>query len=308
MNFNQIRFVCAIVEHGLSMTRAADALGVPQPVISRQIQLLEREIGVTIFIRNRKRILGLSKPGEAIERMARRILEDAQNIRDIGAEHSSPNEGELSIATTHTYARHILPAVIKKYSKQLPNVRVSLYEGSPNEIGDWLSTGIADLSISTKPNTRHDNLAYLTFEALPRVVLVPKAHPLLKPRNITLNDLAQYPIVTFHPSLPGGESIYRVFSINGLTPRLIVRATNADVIRAYVREGLGIGIISRLPMSLLKDSALRMIDVSHLFPPNQIYIGLRKRHHIRPYVYDFIRLFSPNIAISAVEKICSGSA
>lgn len=303
MNFQQVRFVCEVADRGLNISRAAEALKVAQPAISRQIQLLEREIGATIFVRNRKRIISLSRAGEAILKVARRLLLDAENLKKIGAEHSSPNEGDLTIATYHTYARYALPTLIERYCRLFPRVRVSLYEGTPNEIGDWLAGGIADISISVKPPITHDRLAFLPLETLERVVVVPARHKLLRVEEITLGDLAQYPIVTFHPAFPGAENIVRVFKTNGFAPHFIVMAATADVIKAYVRRGLGIGIVSRLGASFSDDRDLRTIDASHLFPSIQILIGLRKRSYMQTYVYEFLKLIAPNIARTDIERI-----
>lgn len=302
MNLQQVRFVCAIVDRGLNISRAADSLKVAQPAISRQIQLLEREVGATVFVRNRKRIISISEPGEKIIRFARRILQDTENIRKVGSQFASPREGALTVATNHTYARYVLPSVIERYSRSFPKVWVSLYEGSPREIGNWLAEGAADVSISTKPSGRHDTLAFLPLETLQRVVVVPARHKLLQLRQITLADLTQYPIVTFHPAFPGGENIVRTFKIAGLTPHFTVKAANADVIKAYVRRGLGIGIVSRLGISPSEDRDLRAIDASHLFPSHEILVGVRRGRYMQTYAYEFLRLIAPHMGKSDIER------
>lgn len=186
MNFNQMRYVCETIDQGLNISRAAAVLNTAQPVISRQIQLLEKELGATIFVRTKKRILGLTEPGRAIAAMARRIVADAQGLRSIGAEQATPNEGELAVATTYAHARYAFPALIREYTARFPGVKVSLFEGTPAEIAAWLSSGRVDVSISAVPAHSHDELAFIPYETLHRVVLVPPQHPLLKLTTLTL--------------------------------------------------------------------------------------------------------------------------
>jgi LysR family cys regulon transcriptional activator len=306
MNFNQLRYVCGIVDRGLSMSRAAQALRVAQPVVSRQIQLLERELGVTLFVRNRKRILSLSEPGAAVLEMARRILRDEQDMRSASAEHANPGQGELVIATTHAHARYALPRVMRRYATRYPGVRVTLHEGTPAEIADWLSSGRVDLSISGIPLQPHRNLVFLPFETLRRVVLVPPRHRLLKRSPLTLEDLAAYPIVTFHPGRRGGESIEQAFLANGLSPRFAVRATNADVIQACVRAGLGIGIVSGLAAPARREPGIRSIDAGHLFPLHEIAVGLRKGQYLREFVHQFIHLAAPALDRARLRAALAG--
>jgi len=308
MNLQQLRYVCEIAAQGLNISRAATALDVVQPAISRQVQLLEKEIGATIFVRNRKRIISLSKPGEAILKIARRIVQDIENVRRVGAEHGMPDAGDLTVATNHTYARYLLPPVIERYTRTFPGVRVTLYEGNPGEIGSWLAGGMADLSIATMPRGRQDNLAFLPLETLERVIVVPARHKLLACDPLTLDRIAEYPIITFHPAYPGGENIARAFRVSGITPRFRVRAANVDVIKAYVRQGLGIGIVSRLGVSPVEDRDLRTIDASHLFPSHQILVGLRKGHYLQAHVYEFLKLVAPRIPQSSVQRIAEGGS
>jgi LysR family cys regulon transcriptional activator len=306
MNLQQVKFVCEIADHGLNISRTAEALKVAQPAISRQIQLLEKEIGVTIFVRNRKRIISLSRPGEAILKVARRILQDTENLKKIGAQYGAPDEGDLTVATNHTYARYVLPSAIERYCRSFPRVRVSLLEGNPNEIGEWLATGAADLSISTKPTRRYDNLVFLPLETLHRVVVVPARHKLLRVKELALSHLAHYPIITFHPAFAGGENIAQAFKLNSLNPHFIVKAANADVIKAYVRRGLGIGIVSRLGVSATEDRDLRTLDVDHLFPSHQILVGLARGRYMQSYVHDFLKLIARDISRADIEKISGG--
>jgi LysR family cys regulon transcriptional activator len=304
MNLQQLRFVSEIVDRGLNISRAAEALNVAQPAISRQIQLLEKEIGAVIFIRNQKRIISLSEPGNAILKIARRMLQDAESVKKIGAEHSRPNEGELTVATNHTYASYVLPSLIEKYSGEFPGVRLALYEGTPNEIGKWLASGMADISISTKPSRRYDNLVFLPLQTLQRVIIVPVGHKLLRKRPITLADLGAYPIITFHTDVPGGENITRSFKLAGVIPHFKVKAANADVIKAYVRRGLGVGVVSQLGVSPTEDGDLRTIDASYLFPAHEMHLGLRRGGYMRSYVYEFLRRVAPS-KTADIEKFAA---
>jgi LysR family cys regulon transcriptional activator len=303
MNFNQMRYISETIAHGMNISRAAAALGVAQPVISRQIQLLEKELGVTIFIRSKKRILDLSEAGKAIAATARRMLNDAEALRTISAEYSKPNEGELAVATTYAHARYALPRVIRRYSARFPSIKVSLFEATPDEIAAWLSAGRVDLSISSMPAGTHDDLTFVPYETLHRIILVPARHPLLKLKVLTLDALAQYPIVTFHHGSAGGDSIENAFRVSGLTPRYSVRAANADVIKAYVQMGLGVGIVSDLATPLSRrEGGLRAIDAAHLFPDHEIVVGMRKGQYVRNYVYEFLRCVAPKLDLTSFKK------
>ena len=302
MNLNQMRYICETVDQGMNISRAAAALHTAQPVISRQIQLLEKELGVTIFVRTKKRILGLSEPGKAIAAMARRMLNDAQGMRSVSAEYAMPNEGELVVATTYAHARYALPDVIRRYTARFPAVKVSLYEGTPAEIAGWLTCGRVDLSISSIPSAAHDELAFVPYETLHRIVLVPLRHSLLRVETLTLDELARHPIVTFHQGSSGGESVEQAFRVSGLAPRFSVRAANADVIKACVQIGLGVGIVSSLARPSRNDQGLKAIDASHLFPDHQIAVGLRKGHYIRKYVYEFLRCVAPKLDVEQIKR------
>jgi LysR family transcriptional regulator, cys regulon transcriptional activator len=289
MNLQQLRCVCETVDQGLNMSRAATALGIAQPVVSRQIQLLERELGVPIFARSRKRILSLTEPGKPVVEMARRMLSAAQGMRDASADYAAPGKGELGIATTYAHARYALPAAIRRYTKRYPDVKVSLYEGTDADIAQWLSAGRVDLSISTIPRKRHDDLVFVPYQTLHRVALVPLRHPLLKAKNLTVEALASYPLVTFHETSSGGSSIANAFRVAGLTPTVAVRASNADLIKAYVQMGVGVGIVSSLAMPSRRER-LKAIDARHLFPPHPIAVGMRRGQYIRKLVHDFLAL------------------
>ena len=289
MNLNQMRYLCETVDRGLNISRAAAALGTTQPAVSRQIQLLEQELGVALFARSGKRILSLTEPGKPILDMARRMLSAAQAMQKASADYAAPDKGDLGIATTYAHARYALPAVIRRYTKRYPGVKVSLYEGTDADIVQWLSSGRVDLSISTVPRQRHGDLVFVPYQTLHRVVLVPSRHPLLKAKSLTLEALARYPLVTFHESSSGGSSITNAFRVAGLAPAVAVRASNADVIKAYVQMGVGVGIVSSLARPSRKDR-LKAIDARHLFPPHPIAIGMRRGQYIRKLVHEFLAL------------------
>lgn len=289
INLNQVRYVCETVDQGLNISRAALALGTTQPVVSRQIQLLEQELGVPIFARSRKRILCLTEPGKQIAEMARRMLSAAQGMQNASADYTARDKGELSIATTYAHARYALPVIIRRYTRRYPEVKVSLYEGTRADIAQWLRSGRVDLSISAMPRRRQDDLVFVPYQTLHRVVLVPSRHPLLKLKSLTLDALAQYPLVTFHEGSSGGASIANAFRVAGLTPTVAVRASNADVIKAYVQMGVGVGIVSSLAVPSRSDR-LKAIDAGHLFPPHSITIGMRHGQYMRKLVHEFLAL------------------
>ena len=295
MRLEQLRALAAIVREDLSVTRAAEALGVPQPAVSRQLRALERELGVEIFVRRQKRLRGLTRPGAAIVEVARRMLEDADNLAKIGRDFSDEEGGSLTVATTHTQARYALPAIIERFARRYPKVRLMLRQGNPAEVTQLVASGEADICIGSESAEESAGLALFACYSMERIVLAPAGHPLLRARKLTLETLARYPVITYDVPFVGRSKIVKAFAARGLAPNIVLSAIDTDVIKAYVELGLGIAIVAKLAYDPARDTKLKAIDASGLFEPNTIYLGVRRNDYLRGYMYDFIEMFAPRL-------------
>lgn len=302
MKLLQLRYFCEIVDQGFNVSSAAHALHTSQPSVSRQVQALERELGVELLVRAKKRILSVTPPGAEVLRVAKRMLQDSRNITRIGADFMSRSDGELVIAASHTHARYALPKVIKQFARSHPGVRLSLRQGTPNQIAQWISTGQADLAISTQPVAAPDEVVFLACYTVNRIVLVPDRHPLLRERPLTLEALVRYPIITYEAEFVGYTQDLRAFEKKGLRPNIVLRATDADVMKTYVKEGLGVAIIAEMAYDRAQDSPLRALKAGHLFSPNTIALEIHRNQYLREYAYDFIELFLPDLNRTKVKR------
>ena len=302
MNLQQLRYVNEIVRRGLKISDAADALYTSQPNISKQIKQLEQELGIDIFVRNGKRVVAITEPGQAILDIARRMLHDAENLRQVGQEFHSQDSGHLTIATTHTQARYILPPVVKQFIRRYPKVKLGLHQGNPTQIAEQVLNGEADVAIATESLSLYDDLVTLPCYEWHHCVVVPPKHPLLEEKRLTLAKIAQYPIVTYDFAFSGRGKINEAFEKAGITPDIALTAIDADVIKTYVELGLGIGILAEIAFIPERDRHLRMISAKHLFKPNTTRIAIRKNEYLRGYTYDFIELFAPLLTRAVVAK------
>jgi LysR family cys regulon transcriptional activator len=302
VKLQQLKFLCEIVDRELSISNAAAALHTSQPSVSRQIQALEKELGVAVFARSRKRILALTKPGVEVLQIARRMVRDAGNLSQVGNEFTDKDSGDLVITTSHTHARYVLPSVIKKFTAEYPKVRVILRQGNPTQIAEWASSGAADLSISSEPIRPIPDLALLPCYDHPKIVLTPLKHPLLRERTLTIAELARYPLITYDSEFATHSQVMRAFESKQIKPNVILSATDVDVMKTYVKHGMGVAIVASLAYDPKEDRALRAIDAKHLFESNKIYVGIRKQSYLRGYVFRFIRLFSPKLTRDRVER------
>jgi len=300
MRLEQLRALAAIVREDLSVTRAAEALGVPQPAVSRQLRALERELGVEVFVRRQKRLRGLTRPGAAIVAVAQRMLDDADNLAKIGREFSDEESGSLTVATTHTQARYALPAIVERFARRYPKVRLMLRQGNPAEVTELVASGEADVCIGSESAEESPDLALFACYSMARIVLTPRGHPLLKARKLTLEALARYPVITYDVPFIGRSRIVRAFAARGLAPNIVLSAIDTDVIKAYVERGLGIAIVAKLAYDPARDVKLRAIDASRLFESNTIYLGVRRGDYLRGYMFDFIAMFAPHLTRETV--------
>ncbi|MBK7353832.1 MAG: HTH-type transcriptional regulator CysB [Nitrosomonas sp.] len=308
MRLQQLRFLSEINRQNLNLSKAAESLHTSQPGISKQIQLLENELGVDIFVRNGKRIVKITPPGKAIIEIAERMLRDAENLKSVGREFNNQASGTLTIATTHTQARYALPPVIKRFTERYPNVKLTLRQGNPIQIATLVSSGEADLAIATEAIELFQDLIMLPCYQWNRCVVVPPNHPLLDNPILSLESIAQYPIVTYDFAFTGRSKINRAFEARGLNPNVVLTAIDSDVIKTYVELGLGIGILANMAFDASRDQQLRSIDASHLFEPSTTRVGISRNSYIRGYSYDFIEMFAPHLTHEIVKSAMKGKA
>lgn len=301
MKLQQLRYLCEVANQGLNLSKAAEILHTSQPGISKQIRLLENELGVDIFVRNGKRVVETTPPGRAIIEIAERMLRDAKNLKQVGQEFANEAIGSLTIATTHTQARYALPSAIKHFTARYPKVKLILRQGSPTQISELVTSGIADIAIATEAIELFDELVMLPCYQWNRCIVVPPRHPLLKLEKLTLEAIAQYPIITYDFAFTGRSKINQAFDAKKLVPNVVLTAIDADVIKTYVELGLGIGILAQMAFDPKRDKHLRSIDASHLFEPSTTRIGIGRNSYLRGYVYDFIEIFAPHLDHVAVK-------
>ena len=302
MNLQQLRYLNEIVRQGLKISGAADTLYTSQPGISKQIKQLEEELGVEIFVRNGKRIVAVTEPGKAVLSIAQRMLHDAENLRQVGEEFRAQDSGHLTIATTHTQARYALPPVVKQFIERYPKVKLGLHQGSPTQIAEQVLSGEADICIATESLSLYDGLVTLPCYEWNHCVITPPDHPLLSATTLTLEAIAQYPIVTYDFAFTGRGKINEAFQKAGITPNIALTAIDADVIKTYVELGLGIGILAQMSFIPERDNHLRMLEAAHLFRPSTTRIAIRKNEYLRGYTYDFIELFAPHLSREIVSR------
>ena len=302
MNLQQLRYLNEVYRRGLNISDAAAALYTSQPGISKQIKLLEEELGIEIFVRSGKRIVAVTEPGKAVLDIVNRILLEAENLRQVGEEFQAQDSGQLTIATTHTQARYALPPVVKQFLKRYPKVKLNLHQGNPTQIAEQVLDGEADVAIATESLTLYDGLLTLPCYEWHHCVVVPPKHPLLTEKKVTLQKLAQYPIVTYDTAFSGRGKIDEAFSAAGIEPHIALTAIDADVIKTYVELGMGIGILAELAFIPERDRHLHKIEAGHLFKKNTTRLAVRKNEYLRGYTYDFIELFAPHLTRQAVAE------
>lgn len=302
MNLQQLRYLCGIADHELNISRAAEALHTSQPGVTRQIRQLEDEVKAELLIRQGNRISSLTEPGRAVVEIARRILRDVENIRSVGADHADANNGTLTVATTHVHARYILMPVVQHFRQRFPSVHLSIRQGNPDHIVQLVNAGGADLGLASAPTEETPMLVRLPCYRFRRCVLVPKRHPLLKKKRITLADVAAYPMINLDVSFASGVSVMSTFQAKGIAPNVVLTATDADVIKAYVAAGLGIATLPEVAFDSTQDAALTAIKARHLFPPNISYVWVHRHLYLRGYAFEFIRMLSTRWTRAMIDR------
>lgn len=301
MNFQQLRSVRETVRCGFNLTEVANALHTSQPGVSRQIRELEEELGIELFVRAGKRLTGLTDPGEHVLPIIERILLDSANLRKAGQEFVAQQNGQLSIAATHSQARYALPAAVQEFRQQFPNVKLNLHQGSPRQVAEMLLSGEADVGIATEALAQYEALVALPCYRWTHSVLVPPGHPLLN-APLTLERLAAWPLITYDNGFTGRTHIDEAFTQRKLNPHIVLSAMDADVIKTYVELGMGAGIVASIAYEAERDTGLRAIDAGHLFGINLTRLAVRRGSYLRGYVYAFIESFAPTLNRAIVEK------
>lgn len=305
MKLQQLRYVWEVAQHNLNVSVTAESLFTSQPGISKQIRLLEEELGLPIFTRNGKHLTGLTEAGNRILNVAGEILDKVDKIKGIAEDYSDHRKGALSIATTHTQARYALPKIVEIFIARYPGVTLTIHQGTPNQISDLASRGIADIAIATEALELYDNLVMLPCYRWNRCILVQKEHPLSLSPTLTLTEIAEFPIITYVFGFTGRSRLDEAFENAKLKPKVVLTAVDADVIKTYVRSGLGIGIIATMAYDPIADNDLMALDASHLFGESLTHIGLRKDKFLRGYIYDFIELFASHLTREVVDRAIS---
>ncbi|MCF6280993.1 MAG: HTH-type transcriptional regulator CysB [Candidatus Polarisedimenticolaceae bacterium] len=301
MKLQQLRYILEVARHDLNISATAEALFTSQPGISKQIRLLEDELGVEIFERRGKQLTRVTSAGKRILQHARQILGEVNNIRMTGQEYSNPNHGNLSIGTTHTQARYLLPNTTKTFLQRHPGVRLHMHQGTPIQIAKKAVDAEVDCCIATEGMEQFEELIMLPCYRWNRCIVTPLNHPLCKLKELTLEAIGQHPIVTYVSGYTGSSQIDLAFQQKGVVPNIVFTAADADVIKTYVRLGLGVGIIARMAVEKTNDADLVALDASHLFNFSTTKIGLRRGTYIREFLYDFIEMFAPHLTREMVE-------
>ena len=302
MKLQQLRYIWEVAHHDLNVSATAQSLYTSQPGISKQIRLLEDELGVEIFARSGKHLTRVTPAGEAILQLAGEVLRKTKTIKQVAQEFTNEKSGSLSIATTHTQARYMLPGVIQRFIEQYPDVSLHMNQGTPAQIAEMAAEGKVDFAIATEALEGCGNLVMMPCYFWNRSIIVPKGHPLAKLKDPQLADIAEHPLVTYVFGFTGRSALDDAFSENQLDPKVVFTATDADVIKTYVRLGLGVGIIAKMAYDKDQDSDLVEIDADHLFKPSLTKLGFRKDTFLRGYMYDFIELFAPHLTREMVTQ------
>lgn len=302
MNIQKLRYLCEIARRDLNLTLAANALHTSQPGVSRQIIEMEEELGIEIFVRKGRRIVAMTEPGKRVLSIAERILFDLDNMKQVAADYEQADVGTLIIATTHTQARYKLPAVIRDFRLHYPNVNIVLRQGTPEQIASQVSKGQADLGIATEALADAEGLISLPSYEWSHVAVMPGAHALAKVGELTLEQLAAYPLLTYDNAFAGRTAINQAFNKRNLTPNVAISALDSDVIKTYVRLGMGVGLIAGVAFDPLIDDTLVARDCGHLFGKRTTRIALARRSMPRNYVFALIERLAPGADLNALRE------
>ncbi len=302
MKLHQLRYLTAVVQNGLNITTAARKLHTSQPGVSKQLKLLEDELGFPLFERDGRNLISVTAAGQEVVDRAMRILEEAQNIRRLSADLKDDQSGSLAIGTTHTQARYVLPPAVTAFRQRYPDVDLHLHQGTTDQIAELARLDRIDFAIATGGDEIFPGLVLLPCYRWHRAIVVPKGHPLTKEKKLTLAALSKYPIVTYTFSFTGRSSLPALFESAGLKLNVALTASDADVIKTYVRLGMGVGIVASMAIDAEADRDLVVIRAEHLFSPHVSWIGFRRGRLLRGYMYDFLKTFAPHLTRRLVDQ------
>lgn len=305
MTLQQLKYLVAIADSGLNITAAAERLYTSQPGISKQLKLLEGELGVQLFTRKGKSLAAITPAGRDVIGRARRIMREVENIRNLASDLSGEQEGTLSIATTHTQARYVLPEVIKRFRERYPKISLELHQGTAEQIAELVGANRVDFAIATGSRQLFSNLVLLPCFRWDRIVVAPKGHPLTAEKQLDLVKLSGYPLVTYVFSLTGESSFKRAFAEHGLEPNVVFTARDADIIKTYVRMGLGVGIVASMAFEKQDEQDLVAIPATGLFPQVTTWLGFRRDSVLRHYMVNFIGLVAPHLDAHLMRQVLS---
>ncbi len=303
MKLRQLEYIAEVARNGLSVSAAAEHLFTSQPGVSSQIRQIEDELGFPVFVRHGKQLTGITSGGEAILPRIRAILQEVENIQRIAEDFRNPDQGSLAIATTHTQARYALPSVIRTFRERYPKVSLHLHQGTPTQIAEMTASGEADLGIATEALELFEDLVLLPCYRWNRCALVQKNHPLTKQRRLKLEHIAAYPVITYVFGVADRSVINQAFARRKLELQVVLTAADAEVIKTYVRTGLGIGIVARMAYDKDHDADLVALDAGHLFEPSVTSLAIRRNAVLRGFVFEFIELFAPHLIRQTVAEI-----
>ncbi len=308
MNLHQFRFLQEAVRRNFNLTEAARALFTSQPGVSKAIIELEDELGVEIFSRHGKRIRKLTAPGEEVLRSVEVIMREVGNLKRIGQNYAAQDSGQLTIAATHTQARYRLPHVVAEFRRRFPKVSVHLLQGNPDQVASAILEERADLGLATESLLDHPGLITLPCYEWQHMVVTPQSHPLNDLDELSLHDLARYPIVTYGQAFTGRRRIDQAFEQHGLKPDIVLEAIDSDVLKTYVELDLGIGLIAEMAFNPERDTLLRARPVGQLFGPNLTRVAFKQGVYQRGFVYVLAELLSPRLSRKLVEQVLRGTS
>ncbi|MDV2858534.1 MULTISPECIES: HTH-type transcriptional regulator CysB [Oceanimonas] len=302
MKLQQLRYIVEVANHNLNVSATAESLYTSQPGISKQVRMLEDELGVQVFERSGKHLTQITPAGRDIIRISSEILGKVESIKAVASQHTHPDQGSLNISTTHTQARYALPGVIKGFIQRYPKVSLHMHQGTPVQISESVAKGSSDFAIATEAMHLYQDLIMLPCYHWNRCILVPKDHPLASISKPGIADIAGFPLVTYVFGFTGRSELDVAFNRAGYEPNVVFTATDADVIKTYVRLGIGIGVLASMAVDPVEDSDLVAIDAGHLFDPSTTKIGFRKGTFLRSYMYDFMERFAPHLTRERVDR------
>jgi LysR family cys regulon transcriptional activator len=303
MNLQQLRYIAEVARRNLNVTEAAAALHTSQPGVSKQIRSFEEELGTDVFVRQGRRFVAITDAGREVVAAVERILAELANLKSIGEEFAHHAKGTLAVGVTHTQARYALPPIVTEFKKRFPDVKLKLLQGNPRQLASMVASGEADLAIATEALLEEPGLVTIPCYRWHHCVVVPERHPLAKVKPLTLEAIAEHPIVTYDPTFAGRTSVDRAFAARGLSPEIALTALDSDVIKSYVALGLGVGIISARAFRKGADEGLRALDCDHLFPAQTTRLAYKRGAYLRGFTVEFIRLIAPHVRGADLKQL-----